>query len=777
MEVVRTPPAVSFSDNASGRNISGTTNPRSSTRKGAVSAKVSGASTKGDADVGSTTTMAKPKLSKSRNGCVTCKSKRLKCDEAKPVCRQCQKRNVTCGGYKKDFKWRQFEESSFTNKLWSKGKNVPTSPCEPRSTSNAVFLPISNQRNSQSPTWRAESKGAQSESPPSQATPKSGLEITLPGTNDAIPSLLGSHELLLEGQDGVMLSSLSDLFVAQSPDSKDDRFPETHTVLTPETSVDGQHFEAFFSPHVSGDDGDVGEITSRMSPGGEDVSWNDRVSLSRICRALSEPTIPMEPKFSSGSFEMLLMRFDRKTCGVLSVKDGLSENPWRTLVWPLAKDSPALCHAICSLAAFHYSKKDPQLKLFGMDHMRRSIRALAMNIRTMRTDAALATTLALTFAESWDRHTSNGIQHLRGAQVLLNQALENQRSLSVRRSDVARLRFLHNAWVYAVVMARLTSLEESGFDGVLLPPEPSPSACVHEIDPLLGCAATLFPLISRVANLVQKVCISKANSISIISQAIELKTSIEQWEPPIYFEPPEDPTSDVQHSYQSAQAYRWATLLHLHRAVPEIPSESAGELAKRVLVLLATIPLSSRTIVVHIFPLLTASCEVDSEEDRVWVRERWSEMQARLQLGNIDRCVEVVHAVWSRRDDYILAKLRDQQVQYVVPVDPTRREEIQEGRANESVDLGHSKPSNQPISGLSNLGLGSPTSSPPIPVPVRRGSMSAIENLEYEKTVRGRLHWLSIMRDWKWEAESTAVGFLAIRTNIARTVAGAFAAL
>ena len=45
-------------------------------------------------------------------GCVTCKAKRLKCGEEKPGCQQCARRNVECGGYKKDFKWRPFEETN-----------------------------------------------------------------------------------------------------------------------------------------------------------------------------------------------------------------------------------------------------------------------------------------------------------------------------------------------------------------------------------------------------------------------------------------------------------------------------------------------------------------------------------------------------------------------------------------------------------------------------------------------------------------------------------------
>ena len=50
------------------------------------------------------------RLTKTHIGCVTCKAKRLKCDEVKPTCQKCEDRQVPCGGYHKDFKWRPFEE-------------------------------------------------------------------------------------------------------------------------------------------------------------------------------------------------------------------------------------------------------------------------------------------------------------------------------------------------------------------------------------------------------------------------------------------------------------------------------------------------------------------------------------------------------------------------------------------------------------------------------------------------------------------------------------------
>ena len=407
-----------------------------------------------------------------------------------------------------------------------------------------------------------------------------------------------------------------------------------------------------------------------------------------------------EPSFAPSSEEMLILRFNKQTCGILSIKDGSFENPWRTSIWPLAKQSPALWHAVFAMAAFHSSKENPTLRLAGVDHMRKSISCMVQGMEQMRTDAALATTLSLAFAESWDRHTSTGIEHLNGAKALIRQALGAKRDVTVE--DRSRLRFLYNTWVYMDVIARLTSLDEG--NNIHIDPSffMTPHDAVHEVDPLMGCASTLFPLIGKAASLIQRVRRSESNSIALISEAIEVQTLIKQWEPPGIFDPPEDPTSDIQHSLQTADAYRWATLLYLHQAFPEIPSEPATELARNALVSLATVPISSRTTIIHIYPLLAASCEADKPEDRNWVLARWAAMQARLKIGNIDRCVDVVRQVWQRRDFFV-------------------------GNMFTNGSMG-------------NLGRGSAYGSP--------------KNIEFEKTVRGRLHWISVMKEWNWEGSA-----------------------
>ncbi|EPE31143.1 Zn2/Cys6 DNA-binding protein [Glarea lozoyensis ATCC 20868] len=54
---------------------------------------------------------------KSRNGCLRCKSKRLKCDERKPECAQCNKKSLPCPGYKtKTLVWSTKHEKLLSSK-------------------------------------------------------------------------------------------------------------------------------------------------------------------------------------------------------------------------------------------------------------------------------------------------------------------------------------------------------------------------------------------------------------------------------------------------------------------------------------------------------------------------------------------------------------------------------------------------------------------------------------------------------------------------------------
>jgi hypothetical protein len=140
------------------------------------------------------------------------------------------------------------------------------------------------------------------------------------------------------------------------------------------------------------------------------------------------------------------------------------------------------------------------------------------------------------------------------------------------------------------------------------------------------------------------------NSPVVISQALELKREIEDWAPPIDLETVQDPSQLMTDAIQTAETYRWSALALLYQAVPELPNlTSYGELAQKILVYLATIPLSSPTVIVHILPLMVAGNDAVLQEDREFVRDRWKAMSQRLVTGIIERALEITEEVWKRR--------------------------------------------------------------------------------------------------------------------------------
>ncbi|PYI26008.1 hypothetical protein BP00DRAFT_357017, partial [Aspergillus indologenus CBS 114.80] len=713
----------------------------------------------------------KPKQSKSRNGCITCKAKRLKCDESKPTCLQCKKRKVECGGYKKDFKWRPFEETNIGCKnVSTKSKKATSSPPGRKSSLDFSTSPDSQSTEGWSRTL--------SNSLP-LFSPGSGRSALTPGFSkgdeptperaevDAVPkqhlfvptdNLIGPLDIASLNE-GILAPSLTEIPPLE-PSSYISDVSMSNAGMQPRPTLCGvsqhdspeRHHSFSFEALMEVENDDIEEIIrkSELPLGSTFLNSTECINPAQSKNTNVTPKILSEPAFSIVSPEMLVLQFDRFTCGILSVKDGAHENPWRTLIWPLAKETPALYHAVFSLAAFHSSKEIPSLRVHGMDHMRQSITYMVHDIQNMRADAALATSLALAFAETWDQHTRTCIQHLRGAKALVSQVVGFGLQSGMCGSDLDRIRFLYNTWLYMDVISRLTSREESGDQEVDTSAFQLPKDAVHEIDPLMGCATTLFPLIHQVARLIQRVRRTESNSLSIVSQAIELKTLVEKWEPPSCFEPPDDPTSEVQHSIQTAHAYRWATLLYLHQAVPEMPSEPASELSKRVLMLLATVPPSSRTTIIQMFPLLAAGCEAEQEDDRQWVLNRWLAIQSRLMLGSIDRCIEIVREVWDRRDAAGLEQ-SDHLPTKRLAIDKTTH--VSRGLGERGFTSSYAEPWRRssmadrvPSKGFAGK-------------PRRTSAISPLENIEFEKTVRGNLHWVNVMQEWGWEGKIFSLHF------------------
>lgn len=403
--------------------------------------------------------------------------------------------------------------------------------------------------------------------------------------------------------------------------------------------------------------------------------------------------------FRQDSQESLMHTYTSQTCGILSIKDGPTENPWRTLIYPLAQSSPPLYHALASMTAFHLasstnaaSTSTPSpysFRLLAVRHLSTSLSALSVSLSTptlptteLLTD--LATTLTLAFAESWDWGTRSGICHLRGSRILVSRALSAHAITPFQGPDLERLKFLANSWMYLDVLAQLTSMCDINcsidFENLLAPlnqrttfgplPKPMKDGAMAQhygklpIDPLLGCSSTLFPILARTATVCKRVrthqIVSGLSSAplpgALIDYAKEVKAALETWDPgdiSTYCEPEDDPSS-VRYGLATAETYRLCTLMLLYQAVPSLVdgNDAAGivtQLAESAMGLLDSTPISSRVVIIQIFPLMLAGCEVKSAF-RGWVRERWKGMKGRMWIGNLECCSSVVEEVWKRRN-------------------------------------------------------------------------------------------------------------------------------
>lgn len=560
---------------------------------------------------------------------ITCKSKRLKCDETKPGCLQCSKRNVECGGYAKDFKWRPFEESAVASKV---RKN---------SMSNGAKGPRRR---------RSDTLGSLSSQP--KPRPLLASDFSLP---NGIPRLL------------------------QLPSPPDDNStPATYTEPTPpdfDASLiiaEDACSQAFGSTDFQPHHGSLNNGEGPLDPGVSlDMDLNrvddvemifdegmpfpfDEIAVSgpeELSRALVKSPTTTSEFFSAFCVPNLLLDestilsdfFTSDTCRILNIRNNNQGNEWLTIVGNMAASSTSLHHAINSMTAFHMSLTDPSKRVNGVDHMRQSITALSASLGKPDADmeAAVATTLVLANAEAWDRHTASGIAHIRGTRTLLNHALA--KAGNARPS--ARLRFLYNVWVYLDVLARLTSDLEEEDEEITH----APILKDDEIDPLLGFAATLFPILAKVANLTARVRRSDRNDVSIVSQAVQLSEELQAWQPRINISKVKD-VRDIPSCQRTAEAYRLASLLLLNQAVPEIADVPNSEITEKILITLAAIPATSRTLTVHIFPLLSGSCGAATPEQRAFSKRRWEDMNRIMAIGNVRKAAEVMSEVWKRRD-------------------------------------------------------------------------------------------------------------------------------
>ncbi|KAH7392400.1 fungal-specific transcription factor domain-containing protein [Phaeosphaeria sp. MPI-PUGE-AT-0046c] len=491
--------------------------------------------------------------------------------------------------------------------------------------------------------------------------------------------------------------------------------------------------------------------------------WEDYLRPLPMTPLDQDRMVPESPRDREDEVERIAYLFHQQTCHTLSIEEGTDQNPWKTLIWPLAKEYPALYHAIAALTCFGISREQPQLRIEGERHVAKSTQLLSENVENgeIPLDAALAATMALGFAETWDDEASSaGLNHIRGGGILLQQLRSNQANTVLSDEAAARADFLAHTWTYMDVLARFTydELSQPYSDNIMNADFIDLGRHSSNLDPLMGYSTTLFPTMRRVADLINKVKAREAprNSPAIISQAIELRRAIEQWTLPVDLETIEDPSQLMTDAIQTAEAYRWATLMILYQAVPELPNlTSYGELAQKILVYIATIPLSSSTIIIHIFPLMVAGCDAVEEEDRQFVRDRWHAMSQRMVTGIVDRCLRITEEIWKRREEYLWSRglsftSNGRQINAKFN-DATALSKDIASFINVETSPGANTASSGASYQQSHERFGRKGNDFPISAAFKKGVDMLTRSGCTEYTVRGRLHWLGVMKDWNWQ--------------------------
>ncbi|KAL4797603.1 fungal-specific transcription factor domain-containing protein [Aspergillus venezuelensis] len=616
---------------------------------------------------------------KSRDGCTTCKAKRRKCDEAKPNCSQCLRRRITCGGYSKELTWRH---EGFENPLGPK-----PAICSSAVVDSGRWLIVNASRNQE----RQEEEGRWHTFSLENNYHAAGVDTDMDFGflfSDFTSSMALPEDLSLNTQ--------------QPLDSE-----ETASNSVPCAYASGGHD---MSTEFSNVTLDASEDSSHNLPKQGLLDWYHPLNISE------------------DSPETIASVFNHRICEVLCIVNSSTNNPWRQIVWPLAQKYLPLYHAIAAMTCFSGM---PHLRAEGFRHLETSIQKLSYYQQRDGSDSiplevTATTLLALAMAKTWYYPRSyNGIAHLKKARGLIQALSKNPPgSAQTDTSNTSQsMRFLINTWMYMDVLTRITSSSaDDPPDDIIMEYNSTTSISISDvgsdnkphIDPLMGCANTLFPLIGRVADLVGRVRRStqKTSTPTMVSTAVDLLTAIDNWTPSLLMDDLssnseselnfETITSSFSDLYQTAIAYKWATLLLLYQAVPELPSRfSHSDIARKILVFIATVPLSSKAVFFPIFPLMVAGCEAADAEDREWVKKRWRSLSTLNGSGIADRCLELTVEVWRRRDEYITQT---------------------DGSCAE------------------------------------RGSIldnTAVPNVYTQHSVKSEIHWLSVMKEWGWEVRES----------------------
>ncbi|OAQ65502.1 Zn(2)-C6 fungal-type DNA-binding domain-containing protein [Pochonia chlamydosporia 170] len=339
---------------------------------------------------------------RSRAGCLTCKQKHVKCDEARPNCQKCLQKGLACGGYARGLVWSY--------------KHQPTRRHKPN-----------ERQNSQS----KKTKQVESDVDPIvQSPPQVDITEATPGTDDFVSLSLLPFDVFDDGSSQLWDADMC----VTSPSSLQTTslLPDMEFSASPTLSL---------SPRTS--------ITSISSQ--EPTIWN-QISLSA---AAPIPTIPQTPCWTEGpdaTLALINSWFDQ-VCPAWSAFDS-TVNLNRKLANSLWHHSASVFNSLQSMSAGFLSARLPHLRRQALSLFKTASVCVQAEIDELKSKpridvfptGLLFSLLCLGTSVCWLDARLLGLPYLKEARALLRRLRDQD--LAIGEDELENFLFFKNSLVY-----------------------------------------------------------------------------------------------------------------------------------------------------------------------------------------------------------------------------------------------------------------------------------------------------------------------------------------
>ncbi|SPJ82574.1 uncharacterized protein FTOL_09979 [Fusarium torulosum] len=503
---------------------------------------------------------AKRKLPvRSRAGCLTCRDKHLKCDEAKPYCQVCTSRGVQCGGYQRGLRW---------------------------STKHEKTAELADHEFRTSPKQTCITKKRRGRPPKRQLDLTSTASFTTTGSvyssHDANQGIFG--EFMLENSSPVECqqnTQLSELHTSPQMTG----FPSDFSLDMPIESLPVNEFQW----------ADALDLTPTL----EEFTNNTELALFPVHQNYSTLFVP--PPMTDLPSQLVEYWF-RDVCSLWSQYDSPS-NANRMMATALWSTSEAVSTSLQSMSAAYLSSKMPDMKKTSISMMKNATDVIEAELRVVKSSPNLDTVpmgliyglFCLGTSICWLNATQLGIPFLKEAKALLHRINKQKRRLTEEERKL--LNIFNKSWTYCEMLLSVVSdtnsfisyetEEVEEIDDISVDEYPTAAPSEPILDdmphPWTGVSNTVSRLLTRTLRLCRNyryhvkhpgpfATRDHATSLNMIEAAklLEEKLLGLDFESAPANTETGDQKTPCRHLVNVAEAYRLAGLIHIYQTFPEL---------------------------------------------------------------------------------------------------------------------------------------------------------------------------------------------------------------